>query len=41
VYLLQDKSQAFYILQKFWHYVHAHFGKYIKVLRSYNVIEFD
>ena len=41
VYLLQFKSQAFSILQKFWNYVHTHFGKAIKIFRSYNAMEFD
>ena len=41
VYLLQYKSQAFAVLQKFWSYVHTHFGKSIKILRSDNAMEFD
>ena len=41
MHLLQYKSQAFSVLQKFWHYVHTHFGKHIMLLMSDNAMEFD
>jgi len=41
VYLLQLKSRVLTVLQKFWSYVHTHFGVSIKIIRSDNALEFD
>jgi len=40
VYLMQFKSQAFTMLQKFGAYAQNQFGKQIKILRSGNALEF-
>jgi len=40
MYLLQLQSQALIVLQKFWSYVHTHFGVSIKTIRSDNALEF-
>ena len=41
VYLLQYKSQALSVLQKFWQYVNTHCGKLIKAVRLDNALDFD